>query len=213
MALNERYPILYYALLTLTHKIGAAGKLFEKLQPFFEGGQLKGALKGCWYSEIGALNQVMAVLEYPDAGQIADDRATLLESGNPFGAADLLTDIDFSSYKSFPGVAPIQTGDFGPFFEVRRYGLTLDGLPPTFAAWDKVREERSKLSPLLMVMYALDGAVPHFVHIWPYRSLEERAKMRAKAVEVGIWPPPGGPPYLRVMRSDILLPAPFSPTR
>ena len=37
--------------------------------------------------------------------------------------------------------------------------------------------------------------------------------MRAKAVEVGIWPPPGGPPYLRVMRSDIFLPAPFSPTR
>jgi len=204
---------MYYAILTLTHRIGATDKLFQRLQAGFEGGLVRGTLKGCWYSEIGALNRVMAVLEYPDSGSIVEDRAMLLESGDPFGAAALLTDIEFSSYKPFPGMGSMPTGNFGPFFEVRRYGLNLDGLPATLEAWSKVREARSELSPLLMVMYALEGTVPHFMHIWPYRSLEERARLRAKAVEVGVWPPPGGPPHLRVMNSDIYLPAPFSPTR
>ena len=204
---------MYYGVITLTHKIGAAGALFECLESHLKANRTRGRLKGCWYSEIGTLNEVMLVVAYEDSGTIAADRSDLLERGDPFGAAALLTDMQFASYKAFPGIAEMPTGEFGPFYEVRRYRIGIDGLPATMAAWSKVREARSQLSPLLTVMYALDGTVPHFMHIWPYRSLEDRARIRAKAVEVGVWPPPGGPPHLRAMRSDIFLPVPFSPTR
>ncbi len=62
-------------------------------------------------------------------------------------------------------------------------------------------------------MYSVTGLTPRFMHIWPYKSLDERHRIRAKAVETGIWPPPGGPDRLVTMQNDIYLAAPFSPIR
>lgn len=204
---------MYYGVVKLTNKVGGLAGLLERMEPAATGNDLRGTLKGCWYSDIGVLNQVMVLFHYEDAAAIAKDRANLLEGGDPFGAGEFVTDMEFGSYKTFPGVAVAPAGDFGPIYEMRRYTIKLDGLRPTIDAWAKVREARSKLSPLLTVMYSLDGTVPHFLHIWPYRSLEDRGVKRAKAVEQGIWPPPGGPPYLRAMHSDIYFPAPFSPAK
>jgi hypothetical protein len=51
------------------------------------------------------------------------------------------------------------------------------------------------------------------MHIWPYRSLDERQKLRAHAIASGVWPPPGGPDKFLTQQTDIYLPAPFSPLR
>jgi len=60
-------------------------------------------------------------------------------------------------------------------------------------------------------MYALEGA-PRFTHIWPFASLDARAKARADSVAAGAWPPKNGPAWLTGdMRSTVALPAPFSP--
>ena len=42
-------------------------------------------------------------------------------------------------------------------------------------------------------------------------DLEERRRLRAKAIADGVWPPPGGPEQFTVQRTEIFLPAPFSP--
>jgi hypothetical protein len=57
--------------------------------------------------------------------------------------------------------------------------------------------------------------VTRFVHIWPYPDLNERARVRGEAVKTGIWPPSsgGGPSLLVSQRTDIFLPAAFSPIR
>lgn len=47
--------------------------------------------------------------------------------------------------------------------------------------------------------------VIRFIHIWPYKTLEERAKLRAKTIADGVWPPPGGPDYIATQQSDIYL--------
>ena len=52
-----------------------------------------------------------------------------------------------------------------------------------------------------------------FMHIWPYKSFDERARLWGKAVAARLWPPPGGPSYLVSQQVDIYLPAPFSPMR
>ena len=204
---------MFYGVIRLTNKLGTNNDVFKHIQNSASKGQFGGRLKGCWYSEIGSLNKILLLHYYESHQDIINDRIKFLEGGNPLGLVDLVTDIEFSSYKAFPGVEEMPFGDFGPFYEVRRYDIKADGLPPTLQAWDKVRTARSKLSPLMTVMYALEGSVPHFVHIWPYRTLEERSTIRARAVEEGVWPPPGGPPYLLKMHSDIYLPAPFSPAR
>ena len=60
-------------------------------------------------------------------------------------------------------------------------------------------------------MMSVTGPVTRFMHIWPYGSLDERQRLRGKAVAEGVWSPPGGPDHLAVMQSDIFLPAAFSP--
>jgi hypothetical protein len=60
-------------------------------------------------------------------------------------------------------------------------------------------------------MTSVTGTVTRFMHIWPYSSLDERMRLREKAVDDGVWPPPGGPAFLASQQSDIYLPAPFSP--
>ncbi len=51
------------------------------------------------------------------------------------------------------------------------------------------------------------------MHIWPYESLEQRAEVRKRAVEQGIWPPPGGADKWLTQHNKILLAAPFSPVQ
>ena len=62
-------------------------------------------------------------------------------------------------------------------------------------------------------MVAVTGAAIRFMHIWPYKSCDERARLREKAVADGVWPPPGGPGHLVSQQADIYLPAAFSPMR
>jgi hypothetical protein len=91
--------------------------------------------------------------------------------------------------------------------------LKPDGLAPTIAAWRKAVPGRMKISPVLAAMTSVTGAVTRFMHIWPYRSFDERARLRDKAVADGVWPPPGGPGHLVSQQVDIYLPAPFSPMK
>src|SRR5215831_9255589 len=104
-------------------------------------------------------------------------------------------------------------GQYGPVFEVRTYILKPDGLPTTIELWRKWVPGRTKLSPLLAAMHSITGTVTRFMHIWPYANLEERARLRAKAVADKVWPPPGGPDHLTAMQSEIYLPADFSSMR
>jgi hypothetical protein len=47
----------------------------------------------------------------------------------------------------------------------------------------------------------------------PYAGLDERQRLRTKAVADGVWPPPNGPDQLLAQQADIYLPAEFSPLR
>ncbi len=47
--------------------------------------------------------------------------------------------------------------------------------------------------------------------MWAYESLDQRAAIRNKAREMGVWPPPGGGDSLLTQANKILLPSAFSP--
>ena len=119
----------------------------------------------------------------------------------------------FDTFVQFPFMEKIQPGSPGPIFEVRTYSLKPDGLQTTIELWRKAVPGRVTLSPLLAAMYSVTGAALCFMHIWPYKSLDERQRIRTKSVEAGLWPPPGGPDHIATMQSDIYLPAAFSPIR
>ncbi|TMJ55937.1 MAG: hypothetical protein E6G85_02360 [Alphaproteobacteria bacterium] len=62
-------------------------------------------------------------------------------------------------------------------------------------------------------MTSVTGTVTRFLHIWPCRTLDERARLRDEALADGVWPPLGGPSHLTAQQTDIYLPASFSPMR
>lgn len=170
-------------------------------------------LLACWYSEIGALNQILILRSIIDPAAVLESRMAMLKSKSPFGVGEMMTGMTMDTFVAFDFLPPMQPGSYGPCYEVRSYNLKNDGLAPTIELWRKAVPGRAKISPLLTAMTSVTGPVTRFMHIWPYKSVEERGRLRAKAIDDGVWPPPGGPDHLATQQSDIFLPAPFSPMR
>ena len=168
-------------------------------------------LLACWYSDIGAVNQILIIRRAADAAATLDARFAALNAASPYGIGEYIVAMSMDTYVSFDFIAPLRPGDFGPCYEVRSYVLKPTGLKPTIEAWRKAVPGRMKISPVLAAMTSVTGAVTRFLHVWPYKSFDERARLRAKATADGVWPPPGGPGHLVSQQVDIYLPAPFSP--
>lgn len=202
---------MIYSVTTIAVPPGKVSEALAVLAPALSPERIVGELRACWYSEIGRLNRVLAICAYRSADALTADWQQILASANPLDVAGIATAIDTQAFVPFPGVDFLPPGRLGPVYEVRTYQLKRAGLAPTFAAWAKVLEARRKVSELAVVMYAVDGHVPRFMHIWPYATLNDRLALRDAAVQQGVWPPPGGLPHLESMQSEIFLPAGFSP--
>lgn len=170
-------------------------------------------LLACWYSDIGALNRILIIRKSAGADAAIENRFAALSANSPFGIGEFITELSLDTYVSFDFMPPLQGGAYGPCYEVRSYVLKPDGLAPTIELWRKAVPGRAGVSPLLAAMVAVTGAAIRFMHIWPYKSYDERARLREKAVADGVWPPPGGPGHLLSQQADIYLPAAFSPLR
>ena len=190
------------------------GKVNDALARFGQAvaaGTVGGELRACWYCEIGRLNRILAISAHEGPEALAAAQQSAMTSSDPYGVAELATQLASDAYVAFPEFDVLPPGSVGPVFEVRQYHLRKAGLAPTVELWGRVAKARAKLSPLATVMYAVNGLVPRFMHIWPYRSLNDRMQIREDAVKQGLWPPPGGLAHIESMQSEIFLPAAFSP--
>ena len=170
-------------------------------------------LLACWYCDIGALNRILIIHKPAGAAAALEKRFAALNARNPFGIGEFVTELSLDTYVSLDFMPPLRPGVFGPCYEVRSYVLKTGGLAPTIELWRQAVPGRTRVSPLLAAMVAVTGAAIRFMHIWPYKSFDERARLRDKAVADGVWPPPGGPGHLISQQADIYLPAAFSPLR
>ena len=172
-----------------------------------------GTLCAVWTAEIGGLNRILIVRAFDGRDDLLAERARIVESGDFFGASEQMIDCTFETWAPFPFVTPKLDGEFGGVYEFRVYGVKPTGIRPTLAAWEAAAPGRTRLSPIVLAAYALDGATPRIMHACPYADLNERSRVRAEAVAAGVWPPKGGPDWLTVMQSTICIPAKFSPLR
>ena len=95
---------------------------------------------------------------------------------------------------------------------MRSYTLPAGSIPDMAERWKEHLPNRTKLSPLTGVFTSDVGGLNQWLHIWAYKSLDQRAEVRKKAVDSGIWPPPGGKPAVK-QENKIVLAAPFSPIK
>ena len=208
---------MYYELATLTLPFGAAGPAATAVHAFTTAPEAGGELLGCWFTDIGRLNQMTVLRGFGDVAALEAERARTQASASPFGCGELAVAIEQHSYRGFPWMKPVrpsaESGIAGPVYEIRTYGFRPGGMQPTIDLWREAVPAREKISPCVVAMVALDG-VPRFTNIWAYPTVEARGKARADAVAQGIWPPKGGPSFLTTdMFSTIAMATAVSPLK
>ena len=208
---------MYYELATLTLPFGTTGTAASQVQAFVATPDAKGELLGCWFTDIGVLNQMIVLRGFASLADLHAERERTQKSASPFGCGDIYQSLEQHSYHGFPWMKPVrpsaESGITGPVYEIRTYGIKPGGVQPTIDLWEQYVPPREKLSPCVVAMVALDGPL-RFTNIWAYPTLDARAKARTDAVAQGIWPPKGGPAHLTsAMVSTIAMPTAVSPLK
>jgi hypothetical protein len=101
---------------------------------------------------------------------------------------------------------------------MRVYTYATGQLENLTRAWKHALPNRLKFGSPTAIWYSELGGLNQFVHIWPYKTLDERTATRNKARDSGEWPPSvaakkaGLPAYLLLQQENkILMPAAYSP--
>jgi NIPSNAP len=208
---------MYYELATMTLPFGTAGQAAINVQTYSTSADAQGELLGCWFTDIGQLNQMIVLRGFADLATLQAERERTQKSTSPFRCGEIFQSLEQHSYKGFPWMKSVrpsaESGITGPVYEIRTYGIKPGGVQPTIDLWAQYVPPREKLSPCVIAMVALDGPL-RFTNIWAYPTLDARSKARADAVAQGIWPPKGGPAHLTTnMTSTIAMPTAVSPLK
>ena len=81
---------MYYEIATLTLNFGTAGQAAPAIEAFVKDSHAQGELLGCWFSDIGQLNQMLVLRGFDSLAALQAERARCQHSDNPFGCAAFL---------------------------------------------------------------------------------------------------------------------------
>ena len=95
-------------------------------------------------------------------------------------------------------------------YDVRTYDIKPKSLGEVEKRFGEAYEFRKTLSPLAAFWHTEIGPLNQIIHVWPYKDIAERDRIRAEAVASGNWPPKIGE-FIVNMRSEIFVPFKFSP--
>lgn len=204
------YDLLPQSVPEVEKRFGEAYEYRKKVSP----------LAAFFHTEIGPLNQVIHIWPYRDLEEREKLRAAALKTGGwPPKIAEFIAGQRSDIFVPLAISPEMKPGNFGPFFEMRTYTLANGGeLPKITQAWEAALPGRLKHGPLTAVWRSELGGLNKFLHIWPYRSLNERWEVRNRIREAGVWPPSavakkqGLPDYkLAYQENKIVMPSAFSP--
>lgn len=201
------YDLTFLSLLPNT-----LGAVLPILPRTYEGFSSTGTPLGAFSCEFGVLNRFAFLTAYENEDALAAERARLMKADDPYGIAPYLGGVQSTAFKPlfFMQDKFVELGDWGPFYEFRTYTIAPNGLAETAEAWSKIVERRNEMSKLLMVMGSIEEGPQRMVHIWPYKTIDDRVKARSQASKEGIWPPPGGSGKLTALQSELFVATGFS---
>src|SRR5262249_51698544 len=140
-------------------------------------------LAAFWYTEIGPLNQVIHVWPYENALERSKIRAAVVKDKVwPPPTSECIAEMRSEIYEPLPFAPPMEPSNDGPYFEMRTYTLKPGSIADMARRWKEHLPARIKLSPLTGVFTSDVGGLNQWLHIWAYKSLDQRAEVRKKAV-------------------------------
>ncbi|HEV8441526.1 MAG TPA: NIPSNAP family protein [Methylomirabilota bacterium] len=179
-------------------------------------GDKYGKLEGYWTSEFGTLNQAIHLWSYPDLverdrlrgelakndewtkGYIPQIRSMILAQENKILSAQL------------PLKPPAPDGNV---YELRTYRTPVGRAGEWLGHFKAIMPVREKYSKNVGLWQTEMGQLNEVVHLWAYRDLNERAAVRAKAIQDPEWQAflAKGYPLLVEMKSIVMTPSAHSP--
>ena len=170
-------------------------------------------LSAYWHTSVGPLHQVIHVWPYQSLEHRQECRTKALATGRwPAKVQHLMLKRENEIMTPAKFMRELVPGTYGPVYEWRSYttwtwkeGVFLDRVGAAI-------EEREKHSRLIAYWRGEIGSQNHIVHVWAYKSLDERARVREEAQKSGTWPP-NVREFLVAQETKILEPAPFSPLK
>jgi len=206
---------MLYEVRTYTLKPGATAEFeerFAKRKPIREKHSKLGAF---WHTEFGPLNQVVHAWPYDNLEQrmaVREAMANDPELRQLAGGRDLIVAQEADIMIPAPFMRPLGSKSYGTgnVYEMRIYTYAPGDIAAVIKGWSAVIEEREKLSPLAACWYSELGGLNKWVHVWAYKDLNERARIRAESRKSGRWPAQTGVRPIR-QENKLLIPAVFSP--
>jgi hypothetical protein len=165
------------------------------------------------HTEIGQLNEVVQVWPYQDLAEREHVRKALASEPNwPPNIQEFIIHATSEIVTPFEFVPPFQPGTYGPYYELREYNYRPSLESQLTQDWEARLPARMKYSPVMLAGTTELGNVNKLVHLWPYKSLDERMAIRTQTVTDGVWPPSVRDDIHFEQRTRILMPASFSPS-
>jgi hypothetical protein len=95
-------------------------------------------------------------------------------------------------------------------YEIRSYRIIPGSLAEVEKRFGEAYEHRRKYSELTAFWHTEIGPLNEIVHVWAYKDLAERARIRAEAAKNPNWPAKLRD-FIHTMRSEIVVPFPSVP--
>lgn len=170
---------------------------------------------GFWRTEVGTLNQIIHVWPYKDLAERERIRAEAIRTGIwPVKIQDVILEMESKILHAAPFSPHFEPGEHGNLYEFRTYTYSAGAIPKVIEAWTPRIKDRAAISPLIFAGFTDIGKLNQWVHVWAYKDMGERERLRAQAMKPGSWPPPRGEGVvMHKMENCFAVPAKFSPLR
>ena len=93
-------------------------------------------------------------------------------------------------------------------YEMRTYDLKPRSLDEVEKRFGEQYEKRKKYSELAAFWHTEIGPLNQIIHVWGYKDMEERGRIREAAVKDGVWPPKIAE-FIVSQKSEIMIPFSF----
>lgn len=171
-------------------------------------------LAAFWHTEVGPLNRIIHVWAYDSFDHRSTVRAAAMKDSDwPPPIREFVTEMQSEVFLPAPFSPALEPRQVGPLFEMRQYTLAAGAIPGLIARWSEKIEARTKFSPLVGGWYSELGTLNKWVHIWAYKDMAERFRVREAAAAGSNWPARNPPGVVIRQENALLLPAAFSPIR
>ena len=204
---------MIYEVRTYNLKPGSVAEFEENFGKALPAREKYSKLGAFWHTDFGPLNQVIHVWPYESIEERNEIRAEAAKDPDwpPKNSPDVYVNMESEIFTPAPFMRPMG-GDqaLGSIYEMRSYTYQPGSMPEVVKRWEAAIPYREEYSPLAAGMYSEIGGLNKWVHIWPYKDLNQRAEVRAEALKNPNWPPPTRE-FLVKQENKLLTPAAFSP--